>query len=282
MQSTPASSEQEIHDLFRGSAELSKHVRFLALVVECIAAGIALHAILADGSAILFRPLAVVLFAAIALALRGYAGNVDRFSEECRRTSVRAFATGSRIPANLCAFLRSDAPSRVGVLVKRLPAATLDEYYEPKAPPGESRLRELYAHSSFYTWRLLRAASRVYAASAAVIFMATFVIVYWLAGTDSPTVPRGRVLDALCSVVLVVFLLRAISSTFATCSAAEQARRASDALITSPLPSGESLVSLIDRYDFARMGVPGPPTMLYRIKRKELGAEWEQRRLALR
>jgi hypothetical protein len=58
-------------------------------------------------------------------------------------------------------------------------------------PPGEQRLRELYAHSAFYTWRLLRRHSKIAIGWAILIFIFSFSIIYGMA-TEPPTASALR------------------------------------------------------------------------------------------
>jgi hypothetical protein len=148
---------QEVHDLFRGAAEVGKLARTVALGAEVVAVAIALHGIFSENSSIAaWRPFVAFVLAVGSWGLREYASRASNFSEECRRSSIRAYAAGISIPGSRCSSFRLNAPWLAPWMARQLPSGALDDYYEPQHPPGDARLREIYAHSSFYTWQNLR------------------------------------------------------------------------------------------------------------------------------
>lgn len=276
------SDTQEVHDLFRGAGEVSKWLRVAALSGEIAAAGIALHAILLKGSDVaIARPLLAFGLALGTWALREYATHVDQFAERCRRISIRAYANGDSVSPGRCSTLRSAAPVGATALALRLPATALEDYYEPSMPVGEERLRELYAHSSFYTWRLLRATAWLYGIGAGAVFGIALVVLYQLAASDTPPLPRPLALEAIFSVLLAVLGLRGLSLMAACAFGASGAKKVAEGLIADPLPTGPRLLELADAYDFERMGAPSPPTILYKMNRDRLAEDWAHRRRAL-
>ena len=273
---------QEVHDLFRGAAEVSKCVSSLALVGELIAAAIALHGIFFQDTPIsLWRPILAFGLAFLTWMLRQYATHVDGFSERCRRLSLRAFARGAVISPSRCSSLRSDAPFFAARIGRNLPANTLNDYYEPSTEVGEGRLRELYGHSSFYTWRLLRASAGLYALGSGLLFAVALFSLYQLAASDITTLPRKQALDALFSVVLTILGLRGLSVVVMSALGASDARRIADALIADQLPTGTQLDELTEAYDFERTRAPSAPTWVYQLFRQRLAEDWAHRRRAL-
>lgn len=276
------SDTQEVHDLFRGAGEVGKWLRLAAFTGEIAAAAIALHAILTESSNIApVRPLLAFGLAFGTWALREYATHIDRFAERCRRSSIRAYACGQSISPGRCSSLKSAAPIGAISLAKRLPAKTLENYYEPTMPVGEARLRELYAHSSFYTWRLLRTTAWIYGVGASAVFVSALVALYQLAASDSPPLPRQLALEALFSVVLAVLGLRGLSLMVASSFGASGAKKVAEALTAQPLPTGHRLLELADVYDFERAGAPSPPTIVYKVSRERLQRDWMHRRREL-
>lgn len=229
-----------------------------------------------------WRPIVAFMFIGAAVGIREYGARIGRFAEECRRASVRAFACGRAIPPGRASSLRAIAPILAERIAARLPAADLGAYYNgPANDPGEERLREMYANSSFHTWRLMRVATWIYGSLSLLILLFTLVVMFHLASVEAPSVPRDQVLDALFTLVLAVLGLRGAARTIALAFGASGSRAVADALIAAPLPSGSDLIELTDRYDFERIGSPGPPSWLYCIKRKALAVEWAKRRRAL-
>lgn len=276
------STTQEVHVLFRGSAELAKYLRLGALGCELVAALIAIDELfLGFFGVILWRPVLALTLVAVAVFLREYSKEAERFAELCRSTSVRAFAKGAEVPFGQCSALRSDAPPFAAKLARRLVSTSLDNYYQPTVPPGTDRLRELYAHSAFYTWRLLRVTGWLYAALSLLVVGGAILFLYRLAAGEAMVAPRPVVLDTLLTVVIGVLGIRASVFSIGCFRSAGMARKVADALIEAPLPVERCLEELTYRYDFERNGGPAPPTAIYIILRGVLERDWIHRRRAL-
>ncbi len=273
---------QEVHNLFRGTAEVAKWIRQAALIFEIAAAAIAVQGVAQAVGVSAWRPILAFMFVAASVGIREYATKIDRFGEECRLASAFAFACGKAIPPGRASSLRGLAPIFAARLAARLPAADLDAYYDgPSSDPGEGRLREMYANSSFHTWRLMRAAAWLYGSVSFLILLLTLVVMFDLASVDAASVPRDQVLDALFTLVLAVLALRVVAQTVALAFGASGSRAVADALVKAPLPAGSDLLELTDRYNFERIGSPAPPSWLYRIMRAALAEEWAKRRRSL-
>jgi hypothetical protein len=270
---------EEVHALFRGAAEVAKRLRLVAGVLELLAAVVAFEGIAADSVAS-WQPLVAFLCLLIAAFLRMRSEATNAFAQRCRRVSIRAFAEGMDLQAGTCTTFRSDAPLCAARMSAKLPATTLYDYYQPYQAPGEKRLRELYAHSSFYTWRLATYATWFYGLLAAVVGLSTVVVLNGIVVSDATLATRAAALDALFSVVLAALTLRLVELAVASHGASDSARDIANALIKQPLPSGNDLDSLVIEYDVERVSAPAPSTVLYRICRNRLERDWHDRRRA--
>lgn len=276
------SNVEQVHALFRGSAEIGKKLRNVALVIELAAAGLAFSGIFLQGRGWdAWQPLVALALVALALVVRYAAGYVERFAEVCRRASAHAYAMGSDISVARHAGLRSDAPPLAKWFAARLPASAMGAYYEPGCPPGEARLREIYGNSAFHTWRLLKVWAWIIGLVGVSLLIMTFVVAYGLAMNPPAAETAAGILDALCSIVLAVLAFRAIEVALSAGSSVRTARRIVEKLITEPLPSGDALDALVRDYDFERTGCPPIPTSVYKWKRKGLAREWAECRKVL-
>ncbi len=87
-----------VHQLFRGSSEIAKGLRLLALMLDLIAAAIAALGVwgyIATKSG--WMPLVILSLAFIAIAIRVLASSCRSFGLRCRRAALRAFATATDI-----------------------------------------------------------------------------------------------------------------------------------------------------------------------------------------
>ncbi len=225
-----------------------------------------------------WRPLAVLLLALVALACLSLVHVAELFAHRCRRVALQAFALQRDVDARLFAALESEALPGVEFLAKRLPASSLEEYYQPSCPPGPNRLRELYAHSSFYNWRLLRLYGGLAAATGVFLLITGIVLTYALVVQPSESPPESEarliLLDGLYSVVLAFIALRALQKSIAAFVGAGAMRRTHEALLASPLPEGETLQELVLHYEVERARTPLIPALLYRLRRKRLEQRW--------
>jgi hypothetical protein len=269
---------EKVHARFRGSSELSKLMRLAALLVDVVAATFACLGIFGTLKSP-WVPLSLLVLAVVAALLRGLADAIRSFAQRCRRSSLRALCFDVDIDRVTESNTAVDAPLGTAWLANRTPPHSLAEYYEPTCPPGENRLRELYAHSAFYTWRLLRAYARIAAFWAAIVFAVSFVVIYGLATTTVTPASRDAVLEALCTVILVILCVRAFETATAAKASSNEARSIEEALLKKPI--GQQLVEIVDAYDIERAAGPDVPTTLYRVMRNRLQTQWHERRLAI-
>src|SRR5262245_22263410 len=130
---------------FRGAGELAKLLRRVSFTAELLATMLLVRGLVSERALSHdWRPLALLFLAVIILVCRRYAHRLDAFAHRCRRLALAAYAAGTMLDARLLADIEADAPTGSAALTKLLPANSLDEYYEPRCPPGDGRLRELY------------------------------------------------------------------------------------------------------------------------------------------
>lgn len=273
-----SSSAEELHSLFRGGSEISKISKGIALAIELLAAALAVAQIFGKINWP-WLPLVVLIAAVLSAGLRSYSKNIRTFAQQCRRRSFRAFCLGNDLDPLIVSNASIDAPSFTKWVAKKLPARNLNEYYEPKSLPGERRLLELTAHSSFYTWRLLGAHAFLSTLWAILIFVVSFTTIYSLASGSADAHLNRAVLDALCSVALVQLCVRAIEASIEAYSSSSEARKIEEALMQKP--QGLDLLEIVNSYEIERAGGFDAPTSLYRLMRNKLQNEWHQRRSAI-
>lgn len=268
------------HTMFRGSSEATKRVRQAALALELVAAGIAAYGVL-SGEILWggWASLVMLVLMVASTGLRVWSRGTQAYSERCRRVSARAFAQGNEIGAAVLSGLVADAPAFAQRLAEKLPAGTLEDYYEPTRPTGVPRLQELYAHSSFYSWRLLRSAGVLFASVGIVVAFTGAVVIYGIAVDPSSATTAGRVLDVVCSLVFVVLSAKAVDAGVAALVAARESRDIADGLIETA--DAERIAELTSRYDMERSAGPPVSTLIYRVSRATLKKEWHARRMAL-
>jgi hypothetical protein len=266
--------------MFRGSAEVTKRIRQCALVLELVAAVIAAYGGL-SGDVLWggWASLVLVLLMAAATGLRIWSRGTHSHSERCRRISARAFAQGRDVESAVKSGLKSDAPLLTEYAAKKLPAGTLEAYYEPTKSPGTARLQEMYAHSSFFSWRLLRTSGTLFVAVGVAVMIMGIAVIYGLAVEQPPATAAGRVLDVVCSLVFGALSVKAFDTGIAACVASRDARVVADGLIGT---SDEAqILEFALQYDMERVSGPLVPTLIYRLRRTTLEKEWCERRLAL-
>lgn len=273
---------RRVHRLFRGADEVAKYYRAIALFTEITAAVLAACGGLwpkyaLDG----WNPLVLLILLVLATALRIAARSAGAFAGRARRLSLEAFALGTDLNPLLASNLSSDAPVLSEWLAERLPAKTMEEYYRPTFRVGRERLRELYAHSAFYSWQLLRSFGKI-------LFLATLAslalgaaLLYWLA-LDAETIDqRDQMLNIVMSIVFSVVILKLINATIDSYFSSSSAKTVADGLLRVEASDAEHADDLIVSYNIGRSTGAAVPTWLYKMKRERLDNEWAERRQAL-
>lgn len=266
-----------VHLLFRGASEVAKRFRAGSLFCELIAASISLWAILLKPStAVEWLPLGILLLTFLGTCLRSYSLVANGFAQRCRRISLRAFCAGNDVDRLTISLLDDDAPPFVEKIANSLPAKSIEEYYEPTATVGRKRLAELYAHSAFYTWRLLRVQAWLTFIPAVLTLITCFVMIYRLAAVSTSQTDRQAVLEAVCTVVLLVVTAKGLQASWDSYCSFGEIRSIENALLRKN--TVEALNDLVDSYDIERAGGAMPMTTLYKLLRACLSKEWHSRR----
>lgn len=265
---------ERVHRIFRGSMETVKWLRFLALSTEVISASMAAWRILCpqlewSGGA----SLALTTVIAIGVWLRILAKSACSFSERCRRVAIRAYGEGKDVSSVVAGSLTADAPITSEWFAKKLPTQTLQEYYESTIPPGNSQLRYLYAHSAFYTWRLLRVCWYIYLFGVVAFGFIGFLVIYWLAAEPSDPSTSGRVLDLVCSIVFVFLTAKAVIACVDAKQSSIECRRIESSLLAQK--EGDNPRDLMLDYDVERASAIAIPTLIYIRMRDGLKREWD-------
>lgn len=272
----------QVHLLFRGASEVAKILRSVAFGFEVIVAASSAYLIFAENDALeVWHPLVAFLALALARVIRVKSRDIDRFAEGCRRESARAFACGGTISPRRLSSLRSDAPWISIDMANKLPASTLEAYYEPTCPIGQSRLREMYASSAFHTWHLARLWYRCLVVGLALLTCFSVVALYMVASTDGELVERAQMIEALFSFVLLFLWLELAEAVYAAWGTYRSVRPIGEDLLSPSLTTDNELRGLVHDYDFERTGGTSIPTFLYSLDRKRLEREWAECRLEL-
>ncbi len=269
----------KVHLYFRGAAEVARKLRQASLLCELGAAGVALYTILAKPTTTaVWLPAGILGLTLFGTVLRSYSSKANGFSHRCRRISLRAFCEGKNVDTLTVSTLDDDTPPMVEWLANSMPAKGLEEYYEPTMPHGTKRLVELYAHSAFYTWRLLRIQAIATFLIGLAVLIGCVAVIYHLAVEPTVQTDRKAVLEAICTVVLLVVTAKAFHASWEAYSSYEQVRAIENALLNQP--SGETLIDLIDSYEIERAAGANPSGWIYRLRRRVLSAKWNERRKA--
>jgi hypothetical protein len=266
-----------VHILFRGASQVTRRLRQGALACELTAGTIAMVSILSkpqDPAA--WLPLLIVGLTFGGTGLRAFSSSANGFAQRCRRISLRAFCAGRDVDLRTVEHLDDDAPAFVDFASRKLLERSVQGYCEPTTPPGAARQAELYAHSAFFTWRLLRLQAWLLFAIAAIVLLVCGVLIYSLAGLPNVEIDRHAALEAVCTVVLMVICLKAFEAGWESFTSYREIRSIESALLDRP--GGEALKDLTDSYDIERAAGASPMTFLYECCRRRLSAKWTERR----
>ena len=270
-------STERVHLLFRGAAEVTKSLRRGALCCDSLTAGISLYAVLGkppDSSA--WLPLGILVVALVGMALRAYSSVANGFAQRCRRISIQAFCKGHAVDPVTVSFLDDDAPPFVEKATSHLRAKSMLEYYDPTTPAGPLRTAELYAHSAFFTWRLLRMQAWIAFTVAAAVTIACYVVTYHLAAASGTTTDRRAILEAISTIVLLTVAARGFEASWAAFTSCREIRSIEKEMLKTPW--GEGLEDLVDSYDIERSAGPSTSGVLYQWRCDTLAADWNDRR----
>jgi hypothetical protein len=262
-----------VHLLFRGAAEVTKSLRRGALCCDFLTAGISLYAVLGkppDSAARL--PFGILVVAVVGMLLRAYSSVANGFAQRCRRISIQAFCKGRTVNPVTVSFLDDDAPPLVEKATSHLRAKSISEYYDPTTPTGPLRTAELYAHSAFFTWRLLRMQAWVTFTVATVVTIACGVLTYHLAAISGTTTDRRAILEAISTIFLLTVAAKGFEASWAAFMSCREIRSIENEMLKTP--RGEGLEDLVDSYDIERAAGPNTSGVLYHWCCDTLTAKW--------
>jgi hypothetical protein len=268
---------ERVHVLFRGAAEVTKSLRRGALCCDSLTTGISLYTVLAkpaDSSA--WLPLGILVIALVGMALRAYSSVANGFAQRCRRISIKAFCMGREVSPVIVSFLDDEAPPFVEMATSHLRAKSMLEYYDPTTPVGPLRMAELYAHSAFFTWRLLRMQAWITVTVAAALTVACAFVTYHLAAVSGTTSDRRGILEAISTIVLLTVAAKGFEASWAAYTSCREIRSIENEILKTP--QGEGLEDLVDSYDIERAAGPSTSGVLYHWRCRTLAAKWNDRR----
>jgi hypothetical protein len=278
MNTIASSVADDILNRSRGAEELAKLERAARITLEAVLALCIVAIVHATSSSFLvhYSPL---LFVCAPFALALLEASYDQhlsFARRARRASLRLCAGGTAIIGLELIELQEECPRywRLALRLRGLELTTVDAYYAPKRPEGRARLQELYAHSAFFSARILRHHSRVMTCLAlSVLLIALAVVLVTTVAPLSPQAEPNTILDIVYSVVLGVVAAR---MWHAARGAGHKERRV-DGICRGLLQANltdEQLERLIDEYDIERAQGSLPSTALYKKLRRQLSADW--------
>jgi len=271
-----------VHQAFQGASHFSKLLRQGALLLEILAGFIASWGtfsteVLWGGWA---SPVMLLLLCS-AGGLRMWARSTQSFAEKCRRVSIRYFSLGGDVPVSAVSGIVADFPPLWKKFADKHPTGTLDEYYEPTKNLGLGRLRELNAHSSFYTWRLLRFDGWLLLGTTLITACIGSAIIYAVALPNTDVSHSGKVLEVTCSLVFVLLMIKALDGSITSFLAASRTRKIADKLIEPHRLEIESLEEQVAQYDIERACGPVVSSLGYKAMREGLQKEWHMYRTDL-
>ena len=278
LQSEPnLANAEEIHCCFLAFNERGKRLRGFALVGDILAVALSIPGLVTLAS----RPILVLALAISGVLFRLRADRLAGNAQVWRRLSIRALAHGVDVDPATKSRTLADVPVSLRSGQRAARFKPLRTYYQPTLPPG-SRLREVYAHSAFYTYRLLAMESWIAITFSIIVLAGGFAYVYELAlDTTTNTVTREHALDAICSTVLVVFALRALEVGVTARGFSADARVLCDELLSPSAVQSEIASDAAREYDLLRTQIPEVPTWLYSLTNARLADAWDRRREAL-
>ncbi len=141
-------------------------------------------------------------------------------------------------------------------------------------------MRELYAHSAFYTCRLLKRYTWLCGFTGLLVFIGGIVALYSLAMQEAiPVTVRESVVATICSFVFVLVFARILQLTIGCVKTALSLRRLEDDFFDKP--NADRLRELVESYEIERATGPDVPTPLYYFSRDNLQKKWHEKRLTL-
>ena len=272
--STFLPNAEDVHQRFCKAREAAKRVRVVALAAEGGAVILALVRLM-GGTASVWVPLVILVFTLLDVVLRAYAEHLRLFGQHCRRLSLRAYARSTDIVGGALASTLLETPGGLGVLARGGPCKNLEEYYQATATVGDDRIREVYAGSAFFSSRLLQLYAHFLLGILLAFGAVSAMTLYRFAVTETyARATREKMVDAMCSVVLVYVLVRILETMERAYRVAGRFREVLRSL--SREPRGPELTELGEEYDLERSSGFEAPTTIYLLFDKRLTRAWKE------
>lgn len=276
---------EAVHKLFLGTNEIFKTFRCLAFLAEVLAIVIAMVAIFLPSSEWrIWNPAAAFVLALVSGVLRERAEFWKQHAQEFRRISLRSLVKQEDI-SNASAAMYQELVGLVAkTLVRMLPSTTLEQYYCAEMEPGVNRLRELYCHSAYFSYRLLSLFARaIWIAVGGVGFVCFAVLYKYLVVTPVSGSDSLFLVEIICGTILVFgFVQLWLAATRAANSSKTCFSIATNLVLTNQNTNRDSQISaLAHSYDFERATGAHTPTIIYRLFRKVVANGWDEFRKGL-
>lgn len=212
---------------------------------------------------------------AIALAIATVAS-------QCARQDSVLIRTARRLAMQSLAFERDVVSEELKCVLEAILSThacamrvSLSDWYLPTTPAGHLRLREIYAHSAHYTYRIFATLAIISGIGCLALLAASFgVLLAFAAAGNSASPPSGRlhVLDILVSIVFTTITLRLailFLESLRTCMFAKHFR---DKVLIATPSAAVDLLCL--QYDFHRLLSPTSSGRIYSWMRRGIAREW--------
>ncbi len=139
---------------------------------------------------------------------------------------------------------------------------------------------ELYAHSAYYTRRLLKRYAWVCGVTGLLVFIGGMIALYSLAMQQAtPVTVRESVIATICSFAFVLIFSRILQLTISCVKTTMSLRRLEDEFFDKP--NSDRLRELVEGYEIERATGPDVPTLLYYFGRNAIQKQWHEKRAAL-
>jgi hypothetical protein len=263
---------EDLHKLYTQCRQAAKRFRICALAAE-VAAVTMISARVLTGELSPWMPAAILFLTVSDVLLREYVKHLRRFGQECRRLSLSAYLHQTDVePATACR-MQAESPSNLRFLAWKSLTLDLNEYYAITGTSLDSRRREIYTQTVFYSWKLTSIYAQLLLFVGFLLTTLSGIALYVLAISDSyRSQERTAIIEALFTIILVFTASRVFETTLHFFSLAGQYRGILQGLLT--MPSGKHLEELTAHYDFIRAGGEDVPTIIFLFLKRGLERKW--------
>lgn len=264
----------ELHILFQACYRRIKHLRSIAFLLDLLSV---LTVILNMWYSFSITPLIVLIFSIVAYTLRLRSDFIRVTAEKCRRISVRSFAFSKDVPEKTVIGMLDETPNIWKLNKENF--KRLDEYYKVIKKPGKSRLHEMYAHSSFFSWYLLKFTSIIYAIVFVALLSLSILVFYFLAiDSINDKMSVSNLLGIFCSIILANYTIKCFDRALSTYISHSQIKNIQDQLLDEHVSDVDSLTrnydSLVEKSHYI-------PTFVHKYNNASRSTKWERLQKAL-